>query len=71
MRRLLLSSLVAVAVPAFALESFSVSEGELGYISIEEILSNDGELDFHFEPKPLDACEPISFQRDYTEKESA
>lgn len=26
---------------------------ELGYISIQEIVDNGGELDIHFEPKPL------------------
>ena len=27
--------------------------GELGYISIAEIIANNGELDFHWTPKPL------------------
>ena len=26
---------------------------ELGYVSIEDILANNAELDFHFEPRPL------------------
>lgn len=31
---------------------------ELGYISIEELISNGVELDLHFEPKPLNDCLP-------------
>jgi hypothetical protein len=30
--------------------------GELGYISIQEILENNGEIDLHFEPKTLEDC---------------
>jgi hypothetical protein len=29
--------------------------GEIGYISIVELLANGAELDFHFTPKPLSA----------------
>jgi len=38
---------------AFGLADLFGDGGELGYISIEEILANGGELDFHFTPKTL------------------
>ena len=38
---------------AFGLADLFGDGGELGYISIEEILSVGGELDFHFRPRTL------------------
>jgi|CZKV01.1.fsa_nt_gi hypothetical protein len=38
---------------AFGLADLFGDGGELGYISIAEILANNGELDFHFTPKTL------------------
>ena len=38
---------------AFGLADLFGDGGELGYISIVEILANNGELDFHFTPKTL------------------
>jgi len=38
---------------AFGLADLFGDGGELGYISIVEILANGGELDFHFTPKTL------------------
>ena len=38
---------------AFGLADLFRDGGELGYISIAEILANNGELDFHWTPKPL------------------
>lgn len=38
---------------AFGLADLFQDGGELGYISIAEILEAGGELDFHFTPKPL------------------
>ena len=38
---------------AFGLADLFGDGGEVGYISIAEILENGGELDFHFEPKTL------------------
>jgi len=37
----------------FGLADLFGDGGELGYISIPEILANGGELDFHFEPRTL------------------
>jgi hypothetical protein len=43
-------------VQAFGYADLGFGPGcaELGYISITEILANGGELDLHFEPKPLE-----------------
>jgi len=38
---------------AFGLADLFADGGELGYISIQEILANGGELDFHFKPQSL------------------
>jgi len=38
---------------AFGLADLFQDGGEVGYISIAEILANGGELDFHFEPQTL------------------
>ncbi|HWY30601.1 MAG TPA: hypothetical protein VNX46_07615 [Candidatus Acidoferrum sp.] len=38
---------------AFGLADLFADGGELGYISIQEILANGGELDFHFKPQTL------------------
>jgi hypothetical protein len=38
---------------AFGLADLFRDGGELGYISIAEILANNGELDLHWTPKPL------------------
>jgi hypothetical protein len=38
---------------AFGLADLFGDGGELGYISIHEIITNRGELDFHFTPKTL------------------
>jgi hypothetical protein len=38
---------------AFGLADLFGDGGELGYISIAEILANRGELDLHWTPKPL------------------
>jgi hypothetical protein len=40
-------------IQAFGLADLFGDGGELGYISIAEILENGGELDFHFTPKTL------------------
>ena len=41
-------------------QAFGLSDlgqgGELGYISIDELVRNNAELDLHFEPKPLSAA---------------
>jgi hypothetical protein len=44
--------------PGEQLQAYGLSDlfgdgGEVGYISIAEILENGGELDFHFQPKTL------------------
>lgn len=39
-------------VQAFGLANLGFG-GEMGYISIPEIIANGGELDFHFTPRPL------------------
>lgn len=38
---------------AYGLANLFGDDGEIGYISIVEILANGGELDFHFQPKTL------------------
>ena len=49
-------------VPGTQLQAFGWADlgdamnAELGYISIAEIISNGGELDLHFTPKPLKEC---------------
>jgi hypothetical protein len=42
-------------VQAFGLADLFGDGGELGFISIEEILENGGELDFYWTPKTLGA----------------
>jgi len=43
---------------AFGLADLFGDGGELGYISIPELLENGMELDFHFMPKTLRECYP-------------
>lgn len=38
---------------AFGWAKFSLGKAELGYISIEELIQNNVELDFYFDPKPI------------------
>lgn len=35
----------------------NLGSGELGYVSIEELIQNDFELDYHFTPTPLNEIE--------------
>ena len=48
---------------AFGLADLFGDGGELGYISIPEILANGGELDFHFRPRTLAEIQGAAAQR--------
>jgi hypothetical protein len=54
-------------IQAFGLADLFGDGGELGYISIAEIIANGGEMDLHYRPRTLEAINPNLFRKDEEE----